>query len=75
MPSQQELVEQNIRVLLGDLQLQLVFAKAQIATLEQLYAEAMAKQKVDEMREESAAGVEVPAKAKTNGAGIFVGDA
>jgi hypothetical protein len=38
--------------LLGDLQLQLIFAKAQIATLEQLYAETMAKQKVTEVETE-----------------------
>ena len=33
--TQQELIEQNVRMLLGDLQLQLIVARARIAELEQ----------------------------------------
>jgi len=32
--TQQELIEQNVRMLLGDLQLQLIMARARIAELE-----------------------------------------
>jgi len=35
MNTQQEMVEQNLRMLIGDLQIQLIFAKAQVQTLEQ----------------------------------------
>jgi len=36
--TQQEIIDREIRMLLGDLQLQLVFAKARIAELEQTVA-------------------------------------
>jgi len=67
MSTQQELIEQNIRVLLGDLQLQLVFAKAQISVLEEQVADVMAKQKVAETEAELQSKVP-PAVSKTNGA-------
>jgi hypothetical protein len=36
--TQQEMIDRDLRLLLGDLQLQLVFAKARIAELEQTVA-------------------------------------
>lgn len=48
MATNQELIEQNIRILIGDLQLQLVFAKAQIQTLEQVLNNVSAKAKESE---------------------------
>lgn len=36
--TQQEMIDRDLRLLLGDLQLQLVFAKARIAELEQVVA-------------------------------------
>ena len=64
MATQQEIIEQNIRVLLGDLQLQLCFAKAQIQSMETYIAEVNAKQK----QEESVTEADGLPKVKTNGA-------
>jgi hypothetical protein len=62
VPTQQEIIDQNIRVLLGDLQLQLLFAKAQIQTMETYIADINAKQKQEEPVTEAAVAP------KTNGA-------
>jgi hypothetical protein len=70
MATSQEIVEQNIRNLLGDLQLQLIFAKAQIQSLEQMVADVMAKQKVAEVREEALQQTKPPSQ--TNGVGVPV---
>jgi hypothetical protein len=39
--TQQELIEQNVRMLLGDLQLQLIMARARIQELEQAASDSM----------------------------------
>jgi Mg2+ and Co2+ transporter CorA len=41
--TQQELIDQNIKMLLGELQLQLVFARSQIAHLETMLNETNAR--------------------------------
>ena len=45
MATNQELIEQNISLLIGNLQLQLVHARVQIATLESHLGEVLAKHK------------------------------
>jgi len=50
MSTQQEIIEQNVRILLGDLQLQVVITKARITELEQLLKEAVLKSKENEIQ-------------------------
>ena len=42
--TQQEMIDRDIRMLVGDMQVQLIFARARIAELEQQLADAAPKQ-------------------------------
>jgi hypothetical protein len=50
--TQQELIEQNVRMLIGDLQLQLIVARARIVELEQAEKDEMASKANGAAKEE-----------------------